>query len=152
MSENIFNPTSFLDTMITEANDTKLLPIPAGVYPATIEKVTVRQWTGKADPTKSGLCLDVIWNLDDPNLQATLERDKISVKQGIMLDLTEAGGLDSGKGKNINLGRLREGVGCNTPGQPFSFNMLPGRQAKVDVSQRVDGENIYNDVKSVAKL
>lgn len=148
----MFNPDQFLDMQITEANDTKLTPVPVGEYGAIIEDVKCRQWQSKQDPSKSGLTLDITWSIDDPAVKELLGRDKVTVRQGVMLDLTESGGLDMGKGRNVGLGRLREAVGLNTPGQPFSFSMLVGRVAKVSVSHRIDGENIYAEVKGVTKL
>lgn len=148
----MFNPDQFLDMQITEANDTKLTPVPVGEYVAVIEDVKCRQWQSKQDPSKSGLTLDITWSIDDPAVKELLGRDKVTVRQGVMLDLTESGGLDMGKGRNVGLGRLREAVGLNTPGQPFSFSMLVGRVAKVSVSHRIDGENIYAEVKGVTKL
>lgn len=148
----MFDPAQFLDQQFTEANDTKTIPVPAGEYTAVIGDVKMRAWTSKADPSKSGLTLDVVWEVDDPGVKELLGRDKVTVKQGIMLDLTESGQLDMGKGRNIGLGKLREGVNLNAPGQPFAFSMLPGRLAKISVSHRIDGENIYVDVKGVARL
>lgn len=148
----MFNPDQFLDMQVTEANDTKLTPVPVGEYVAVIEDVKCRQWQSKQDPSKSGLTLDITWSIDDPAVKELLGRDKVTVRQGVMLDLTESGGLDMGKGRNVGLGRLREAVGLNTPGQPFSFSMLVGRVAKVSVSHRIDGDNIYAEVKGVTKL
>ena len=148
----MFNPDQFLDMQITEANDTKLTPVPVGEYVAVIKEVKCRQWQSKQDPSKSGLTLDVTWSIDDPAVKELLGRDKVTVRQGVLLDLTESGGLDMGKGRNVSLGRLREAVGLNTPGQPFSFSMLVGRVAKVSVSHRIDGDNIYAEVKSVTKF
>lgn len=148
----MFNPEQFLDMQITESNDTKTIPVPAGEYTAVAEEVKCRQWQSKQDPSKSGLTLDITWSIDDAAVKGLLGRDKVTVRQGIMLDITDSGGLDMGKGRNIGLGRLREAIGLNTPGQPFSFSMIAGRVAKVNVSHRIDGENIYAEVKGVAKL
>lgn len=148
----MFNPEQFLDMQVTESNDTKLIPVPVGEYTAVAEKVAVRQWTSKKDPSQSGLTLEIVWDIDDPAVKELLGRDKVSVKQGVMLDLTEGGTLDMGKGKNVGLGRLREAIDLNAPGTPFAFTMIPGRLAKVSVSHRVDGENIYSEVKGVARL
>lgn len=148
----MFSPEQFLDMQVTDANDTKVLPVPAGEFIAVIEEVKARPWTSKNDPSKAGIALDIQWSIDDGNVKQLLGRDKVTVKQGIMLDMTESGGLDMGKGKNTGLGRLREATGLNTPGQPFSPTMLPGRVAKVKVEHRVDGENIYAEVKAVAKV
>src|SRR6266705_1518674 len=147
-----FDPATFLDTALTEANSTTVTPIPDGEYPAVIESVDVRPWQGRADPSKSGLALDVVWDVDDPGVRQILGRDKVTVKQGVMLDLNTSGGIDTGKGRNDSLGRLREAVGLNIAGRPFSFRQLVGQVAKIKVTQRVDGDQIYNDVKGVARL
>lgn len=148
----MFNPDQFLEMQITDANSTSTVPVPVGEYNAVIEEVKCRQWQSKADPSKSGLTLDIIWNVDDSAVKELLGRDKVTVKQGIMLDLTEAGGLDMGKGRNVGLGRLREALDLNRPGEAFSFSRLPGRVAKIAISHRIDGENIYAEVKSVARV
>ena len=151
----MFDPNTFMDMTVQDANSTVSVPVPAGEYIAFIETVAARQWNSKDDPSKAGMALDVTWNIDDQNVKQLLERDKVTVKQGIMLDVTEHGGLDMGKGKNVGLGRLREAVGLNNPGQPFGFKMLEGRPAKIVVSHRPDPkqpEVIYAEVKAVAKL
>lgn len=146
-----FDANQFLQGSVSGKMDTKIMPVPDGEYPALIEKIDARIWQSK-DGTKSGVTLDVVWEIADDNLKATLGRQKVTVKQGIMLDLKDDGSLDLGQGKNIGLGRLREAVGKNVAGQSFSFLELPGCQAKIKVTQRVDGEDIYNDVKGVAAL
>lgn len=148
----MFNPDQFLDMTVTDSNDTKTIPVPAGEYIAIIEEVKCRQWQSKKDPSMSGLTLDIQWSLDDAGVKELLGREKVTVKQGIMLDMTESGGLDMGKGRNVGLGRLRDALGLNVPGQPFSFSMLSGRVGKVKVEHRIDGENLYAEVKGVAKM
>lgn len=148
----MFSPEQFLDMQVTESNDTKTIPVPVGEYTAVAEEVKCRQWQSKKDPSMAGLALDIKWSIDDSAVKELLGRDKVTVNQGIMLDLTDSGGLDMGKGRNIGLGRLREALGLNAPGQPFSFMMVSGRVAKISVSHRIDGENIYAEVKGVAKM
>lgn len=149
---NTFDPNLFLEQSFSEANSTKSLPVPEGEFAATVKSVTPRTWAKKDDPTVSGLALDVIWSIDDENIKAQLDRKEVTVKQGIMLDINDAGNLDMSKGRNVQLGRLREALGLNTPGQAFSFQMIPGRAAKILVKQRVEGEDIFADVKGVVKL
>jgi hypothetical protein len=146
-----FDSAQFLQGSVDGAMDTKILPVPDGEYAAIIEKIDARTWTSK-DGLKSGVTLDVTWEISDEGLRQELKRQKITVRQGIMLDLDDAGKLDTSRGKNIGLGRLREALNKNVPGQPFSFNELPGCSAKIKVTQRVDGEDIYNDVKGVTTL
>lgn len=148
----MFSPEQFLDMQVNETNDTKITPVPVGEYTALIDKVDVKSWQKKDDPSVSGLKLSVLWQIDDEAVKTLLGRDKVTSQQDIMLDLTESGGLDMGKGRNVSLGRLREAVGLNIAGQPFSFSMLTGRMAKVKIGHRVNGEDIYSEVKGTAKL
>ena len=146
-----FDPNTFLNTTYEEANDTKITPCPVGEYLAVASKVDAKTWASR-DGSQSGVKLVILWEIDDANVKQLLGRDKVTSRQNIMLDLNEAGtGLDLGKGKNVGLGRLREALDLNTPGQAFAFSMIEGRLAKVMVSHRVDGEDIYDEVKKVAK-
>lgn len=148
-----FDPNEFLNQTVTGALDTSVINpednMSGEPYQAHISKVEARTWVSKADPSKSGIALDVIWEIDDESVKTFCNRDKVSVRQGIMLDLTDSGSLDIGKGKNIALGRLREALGLNRPGEPFSFSMLEGQYAGIHIAHRIDGENVYVDVKRV---
>lgn len=147
-----FDPDQFLAQTVEQANDTKIVPCPAGEFMGYVKDFKARQWTSRKDPSNSGVALDITWSIDDQGVKQLLDREEVTVKQGIMLDMTEQGGLDMGKGKNVGLGRLREALGLNVPGQAFSFPMLSGRVAKLNVAHRVDGEDIYAEVKMVAKV
>ncbi len=148
-----FDPSVCLDATMTEGNSTAATPVPEGEYTAVIDgDPQIRQWQGRKDPTQSGLALDVLWSIDDASVKEALGRDKVTVKQGIMLELNSAGGIDTGKGRNVALGRLRDAVNLNEPGKPFSFRMLAGQVAKVSVKHRVDGDAVYAEVKGVARL
>lgn len=148
----MFNAEQFLEMQVTEANDTQVTPVPAGEYNAIVEKVEVKPWAKRDDPSVSGLKLLLQWSIDDAAVKELLGRDKVTVKQDIMLDITDSGSLDMSKGHNVGLGRLREATGCNTPGQAFAFTMLHGKLAKVSVSHRIHEGNIYAEVKAVAKV
>jgi hypothetical protein len=147
-----FDPAQFVDATCTEANDTKVIPVPVGEYMGICSKVEARTWASKADPTKSGVTLDITWDIEDEGVKSALGRDKITVRQGVMLDVTASGGLDFGKGKNVGLGRVREALSLNTAGQPFAPSMFVGRPAKVSVTHRIDGEDIFAEIKKVAKF
>jgi len=150
----MFDPQSFLDQEIQGENSTVAVPCPAGDYTAIVDKINLRQWQKKDDPSVSGITLEVFWSIDSQEVRELLGREKVLVKQGIMLDLTEAGGIDMGKGRNVSLGKLRQALDLNNAGQAFSFNTLPGRVAKVKVTHRpdqVDPEKIYPEVTMVAK-
>lgn len=147
-----FDPQSFLDQSTTDANSTVREPIPEGEYTAIVDKVDVRSFQGTKDPSKTYVSLDVTWAIDDEAVRQKTGLPKPTCRQSLMLDLTEGGGLDMGKGKNVGLGRLREAVGLNAPGRPFSFRQLEGQVAKVFVTHRATDEAVYDEIKKVAAL
>lgn len=146
-----FDPSTFLDVSLNEANSTVRNLVKEGEYPAIVDKVDVRPWTSK-DQTQNGLAVDMLWSIQDEAMKAEFGQDKILVKQGIMLDLNSAGGIDTGKGKNVPLGKLREALGLNVAGKPFSFRMLEGQMGKVLVKHRVVEGEVFADIKGVAKM
>lgn len=148
-----FDPSNFLDMQMNEGNSTVSIPVPEGEYTAVVDgEPEIRQWTGRKDPTKTGLVLDITWSIDDAGVKTELGRDKVTCRQSIMLELNTNGGIDTGRGRNVQLGRLREAVNLNEPGKPFSFRMLAGQVAKISVKHRVDGDAVYAEVKGVARL
>lgn len=145
-----FDPEAFLGTDTSDEMSTVVLPIPEGEYNATIDSVKARLAGDKP-------VFKVIWNIDDADgkVAKATGRDKNTVRQSIWLDVNDNGSLDTGTGKNVGLGRLREAVGQNKAGKPWNPNMLVGQVAKILVGQRVDKDDasiIYNDVKRCAKL
>lgn len=148
-----FDPSTFLDATLTEANSTTQTPCPEGEYEAVISDEPVfRQFQGTKDPSKSYMALDLNWEITDPAVCEVTGRTPTKVRQSLMLDVTDAGGLDMGKGKNVGLGRLREAVGLNEPGKAFSFRQLQGQRAKVRVTHRAAQDAIYDEVRTVARI
>lgn len=147
-ASSVFDADSFAQTDYAESNDTELIPIDDGEYVAVAKKKDLR-----LVETKQGeqVVLDVTWSIDDPAQKEKTGRDNLTVRQGIFLDRTESGSLDFGKGKNVGLGKLREAIGLNQPGQPFNFTMIEGRPAIIKVTSRKDkdSDQIFNDVKGV---
>lgn len=145
-----FNANDLMNSVQQEANATKLEVCPEGEFRSMIQSVDIREFKYKNGERagQTGYSLDVNHLILDPSVEASLGRQP-SVRQSLMLDLTPAGGLDFGKGKNVGLGRLREAVGQNQPGKPWSMKMLEGQQLIVAVSHRMDGDNLYSDIKKV---
>lgn len=141
-----FNPDSFLSTEVTEANATTYTPVPEGEHPASVKSVKLRVLTdGRA-------VFDVTWTVDSDEAREVTGMAEPSVRQTIWLDVTESGGLDFGKGKNVGLGRLREALGQNSAGKPWSPGMLVGGAAIVKVGHSIDkrdGVTINAEVKAV---
>ena len=146
-----FDADIFLNSSVTGANSTKVIPVPMGEYPGVIEKIMPRQWQSK-DGTQTGITLDVIWLVEDQGVKDFVGRPTVTVKQGIMLDTTTDGQLDMSSGKNVGLGRLRAAIGLNDPDRPFSFHQLPGQAAKITVTHRIVGEDTYAEVKTVSRM
>lgn len=148
-----FDPTTFLNQSFEGSNDTKITPCPAGEYLGIADRVEIVPWASDKKGT-SGLKARILWDIQDDNVRQLLGREKILAPQDIMLDLTETGELDMGTGKNTRLGRLREALGLNAPGEAFSFGMIQGRMATVNVKHRPDQndpETVYAEVDRVAK-
>ena len=146
----MFDPNTFLEQVVAEVGSTEAVPIPAGEYLAFIDKKEVTSWQKKDDPSIHGLKLKITWALEDPAVKELLSRDKVVVAQDIMLDITETGSLDMGKGRNVELNRLRAAVDLNVSG--FSFHQLDGRMARVTVKQdqdKNDPQKFYARVKAV---
>jgi hypothetical protein len=145
-----FDPATFLNQTFDESNSTESVPTPEGEYLAIAEKVEVKQWSSR-DGSTSGLKAEILWDIQDDAVKALLDKTSVKSRQQIMLDLTETGNLDFGKGKNVQLGRLRTAVDLNNPGEAFAFGMIQGRMATVSVKHRVVEDRIYDEVKGVAK-
>ena len=130
-----FDPNLFLDATLDEPTE-KRPPLPIGDYTAVVGEVTARAWTGKADPTKSGIAWDVPLTIDVPaDLQASMGLPpNITLKDSVMLDLTPSGLIDNGVGKNRRLRIYREALDLNKPGDKFSARMMQGRILTVKVS------------------
>ena len=146
----MFDPNTFLEQVVAEVGSTEAVPIPAGEYLAFIDKKEVTSWQKKDDPSVSGLKLKITWALEDAAVKELLSRDKVIVTQDIMLDLTDSGSLDMGKGRNVELNRLRAAVDLNVSG--FTFHQLDGRMARVTVKQdqdKNDPQKFYARVKAV---
>ena len=143
-----FNPDQFLNTETNDATSTAYTPIPENEYTACVKEIKPRS-------TNSGKAiLDVVWSIDDADgsIEAATGMKQATVRQSIFLDITESGGLDTGKGKNVQLGKVREALGQNTAGKVWRPGDLIGGVAKVQVKHRMDGDATYVDVKAVTKL
>lgn len=132
-STSPFDPTTFAQMTFNEANSTVSTPIPAGEWPFEVTKVDIQSWSNK-EKTNFGLKCVLMLDIQDDAVRAITGRPKNLVRYEMMLDLTPEGGLDFGKGMNVKLGRAREALGLNKPGQPFAFDMFLGRTGKAKVS------------------
>jgi len=134
MAQSIFNAEQFENTQVTEATSTERIYADENEYPAVIDKYEFRPGTSKDG--RPYLFVDVHWSLDSPEQRARMQREKVIVRQSFGLQQTEQGGLATGKGINVELGLLRDAVGQNQNGMPWTFKQLLGQVAKVKVKHR----------------
>lgn len=144
-TKGVFDPDTFMNMTTEEADETTFRPIPEGSYNAVISKLDFRTPKGNS-------IIDITWSIDDEAVRQETGMDDPKVRQSIFLDINSSGGLERGPNKNVQLGKLRAALNQNNPGQPWSPAMLEGQVAMISTSQRVVGENIYSDVKGVARL
>ena len=147
------NTEEFLQTTTQEALDDHLEPWPAGEWLAQITDIAVSDFEFKKGDRigETGYRMIVKYEAQDAQVVEICERDKVSVSDSILLDVTPDGnGLDFGKGKNIGLGRLRTATGQNVPGQEWSPMMLKGQPVKVSIKHEIYEDRPVARVKDVA--
>ena len=148
-STSTFDPSLLEETIVDAANATSALQAPEGEYPALIDDYTFRPKI----TTKFGerVPLDVYWMIDDENVRKKMDRDVVTVKQSLLLEVNEDDSLAVGPGQNSALGRLR--VALNMNGKGFSFLKLKGAgPARVLVTHRVTDGETYAEIKKVVPM
>ena len=144
-----FDPAEYETMTLEGANEVAFTPIPDGEYKALVDAVKLDKIT-----TKNGesLVLRVTWDLFEAGeeLKKALNKDKITIRQDIFIDLNEQGGVAFGPNQNVRLGQLRQELGMNDPKKKFAFKMLEGAgPAKIKVTHQdaTDGSGkVYNNV------
>lgn len=152
-----FDAAAFEQMTIEQANETKSTPVPEGDFEANIDSVRIKSIAiSKGDRAGQEVpILEITWHIrdDDGKLKKELNRDKVTVRQDLWLDVTESGALAFGPNNNVALGRVRQAVGLNKPGKPFTFKMLEGQgPAMIHVSQEHRDDLTYNRVTRVQEV
>ena len=151
-----FDPASFIDLPV-DAPFEKRPPLPVGDYVATIKEITARAWSSNKDPSnpKSGMAYDVALTIEVPEATATLLKlatPTLTLKDSIMLDLTDQGALDTAPGRNRALRNYREALELNKAGETFRASMMAGRLLKVRVSHEIYQDAPVERVSGVSKI
>lgn len=157
---NTFDPDAFMQQTV-DANATEFRVVPEGEYQAMTGDVTSANleqvnFTYKRGPNEGQpgtmTKLRVPFSIQDQNLEAEFGR-KPTVSMQCILDLKD-GGLDTGPDKNVQLGRLRQALGQNSPG--WSFPQLGNSgPVMIRVKHRKDERDptrVYAEVVSVAPV
>jgi hypothetical protein len=129
----LFDPSSLLDSAL-DANETRRDPLPAGECVAQVVDISFADGISK----KTGQPwnrLDAKLTIDDPSYLRDIPGNNgqsVTTTLGIMLDLTDSGGIATGPNKNIRLGRFREACGVN--GKPLSS--LVGQRVRISIGHK----------------
>lgn len=144
----MFDPDTFVNQETTDANATTFDPIPEGEYVAMITRAPAVREVGN----EGRVVMDVTWEIDDEELKQKLERDRLTVRQSVFLDI-EDGKLATGKNKNVQLGKLRDALGQNKPGKSWKPSDLEGAgPARIQVSHRERDGITYDQVARVTAM
>jgi hypothetical protein len=149
-----FDPAAFLDLPV-EVEFKKRDPLPVGDYIGTITEVSARPWQGKQDPTKSGMAYDVQIALEVPEATRTLlglQNPTLTLKDSIMLDLTDQGALDGAPGRNRALRNYREALDMNKPGVTFRAREMQGKLIRVKIGHEIYKDSPVERIEGVAKV
>lgn len=155
------NLDDLMEQTIDEPLSTRRPALPEGEYEAVITKVNEIREVG--DPANPKYILPITWELTDqavaefksnePDL-ADAFGDKVTITQDVWLDVKD-GRLDTGEGKNVNLGRLRSAANQNEMSGWRVTDLEGAGPCLIRVTQRPDRNDdsvFYNDVKRVTAI
>ena len=153
VQSSVFDPDTFMHQEVETQMETIFTPVNEGEYNAYID--TLEASTVNTQDRGTVPVLYVTYAITDDEVKEELEMEKPTVRQMLWLDFDEqTGGLASGKNKNIKLGNIREAVGQNIDGQPWSPTQLIGAgPVVIKVGHRFNketGEGPYADVQRVS--
>src|SRR6478735_2962768 len=117
-----FNPQAFMEATIQGALDTRRVPCPQGDFPGVIEKIEPKSGENKQGERvgQTWAALEVTYKLEHPEITSVTGLPFALSRQCVMIDITDEGGMDRSKGKNIRVGKLREACNENDAGKPFA--------------------------------
>ena len=142
----MFNPDEFLATSIP---DTVRTPVPVGAYTAQIDSIKPSSGTiSKGDRAgEQWARLDIVWSIEDAGVKEIMRRSKVTVTQGLMLDLTPSGDFDTTRNERLNKFRKTLGLAAGA-----SVMSLIGQFGKVSVEHEIYNGEPQEKVKSIAGM
>lgn len=157
--QSAFDKEAYLNQEFNQENAIKYLNPPSGEYEAMCDGVDIQEMERRdnADNQQPYMTiLNVTHRLIGERAEEAKQKNDwpegkpFIARQSIFLDLEGSDGrlstggvLAFGPGRNVPLGRLREAVGLNRPGEPFSFKRMIGAgpyRVKIE-PDRKDPEN-----------
>lgn len=152
-----FDAKAFMAQKVTAPMSTEREKVPEGQYRAMID--AGEGWIefasgeiGKGERAgEQWVSANIRFLIQDEAVKAELGRDKVIVRKKIFLDLDKAGGLDVAKGRNVELGALREAVNQNND-KAWSIEKLEGAgPVMVEVTHRADPNDSSKSYVEVGK-
>lgn len=146
------NTEEFLQTTTEGVLDDHLDPCPPGEFLFIAGKPSIASFVYKSGEREgeTGYRMVLPWSCQDQSVLQELDRERVTVTQSVLLDLTEDGsGLDMGRGKNITLGQIRTAMGQNEPGAEWSPNMIEGQPAVLKIKGGIYDEKATAEVAAV---
>lgn len=149
----MFDAAAFLtQTQVADKLETQFSPIPAREYIGMITKFEAKQQPNKEN-TGMYTIVDVFIAIDDAAAKEATGMANPVVRDSMFLDIGPDGKLETGKNKNIALGRYLEACGVNgQPGNPWQ--LMQGKMVKVQVTvdpDKNDPKKLWNRVKAVGR-
>ena len=136
---SIFDTDNFLGSSAGGTMSTERELIPANTYSdCSIADLKMSHGTiGKGERAGDPWAmLTIIWEIHDQEVKDKLDRSTVKVSQRVMLDLTADGELDTGRGKNFRLGKLKHTLGLNS-GETKWIDFI-GKRAVISVTHGVN--------------
>lgn len=130
-----FDAEDFMRQTVDAPLSTEFTMVPQGEYLAQIgdfdrDAIENIDFTYKRGPNAGSpgqmLKLTLPFVINDEAVKQELGRDKVVVTKQIILDTDDSGKLAFGTNRNIELGRIRDAVGQNSNGTPWSILDLRG--------------------------
>jgi hypothetical protein len=159
---NTFDADAFMTATIDEPMSTNLAGVPEGEYVAMVGDFdstafkTISTTNRNTGEQVDRPVLEIPFLIQDEALKAKLGREQISHRETYWLDMTPDGRLDTSQDKNVRLGQLRNCLGQNAPGVPWSPSMLrnmgPVKIIIKTTSDKRDPEKKYTNISRYAKI
>lgn len=155
MSNDVFDPNLFLDAVMDQPLERRE-PLPAQDYTAVIGEIKASRWTSdKPDAkVKSGIRFEIPLLIDIPaELVEKLGYDNntFTIKDSVMVDTTDNGSMDFGKGKNNQLRAYREALDMNKSGDTFVPRLMQGRVVLVKLKHKLYNGATLEEVAGIAR-
>lgn len=153
----MFDVNSFLQAAASDAF-TKRPPLPVGDYIAVIGEFNDKSFKiypkkdGSGDVKVLNIRLDIDISSNAEAVAVMKGETKVVVFDGVMLELTPGGALDSSPGKNRRLRDYRDALGQNIPGQSWGPIQMTGQVVKVKIDHRDYNGEPQEEVKAVTAV